>query len=230
MRRATRRILRSARDVRVVSPRLLARARQINPRADIYGDPVCARRLAVPAATGDRRTGGRPARLHALVSVALGGRATDHAHLAARQATGPERPPARRRLERAPLPAAPGGARRHARGEPRAPGGILRQGRDHGLCAGARHGHEGEGAGVDGLRRAGRHHRGGCRGARLPGRNSLRDPRGRRGAGRSDRGQLGDDTGRRAMRDAARALVEERYSREPFLTGMLALYDRVRQR
>ena len=43
-------------------------------------------------------------------------------------------------------------------------------------------------------------------------------------------GQLGDDTRRRAMREAARALVEERYSREPFLTGMLALYDRVRQR
>ena len=39
--------------------------------------------------------------------------------------------------------------------------------------------------------------------------------------------QLSDDTSRRALREAARALVEARYSREPFLAQMLALYDRV---
>jgi glycosyltransferase involved in cell wall biosynthesis len=39
--------------------------------------------------------------------------------------------------------------------------------------------------------------------------------------------QLSDDTRRGAMRQAARELVEARYSREPFLTQMVALYDRV---
>jgi len=39
--------------------------------------------------------------------------------------------------------------------------------------------------------------------------------------------QLRDDRVRRAMREAARALVEERYSRAPFMAQMLHLYDRV---
>jgi polysaccharide biosynthesis protein PslH len=41
--------------------------------------------------------------------------------------------------------------------------------------------------------------------------------------------QLSDDTSRRTMREAARTLVEARYSREPFLAQMMALYDRVRR-
>ena len=39
--------------------------------------------------------------------------------------------------------------------------------------------------------------------------------------------QLSDDKSRGAMRQAARELVEARYSREPFLAQMLALYERV---
>lgn len=39
--------------------------------------------------------------------------------------------------------------------------------------------------------------------------------------------QLSDDKSRRTMREAARSLVQTRYSREPFLAQMMALYDQV---
>jgi glycosyltransferase involved in cell wall biosynthesis len=39
--------------------------------------------------------------------------------------------------------------------------------------------------------------------------------------------QLSDDKSRRTMREAARTLVEARYSREPFLAQMMALYEKV---
>ena len=119
-------------------------------------------------------------------------------------------------------------ARHHAGGELRAPHRLLLPGRGHGLCPGAWHRHEGEGARVDGVRCPRRHHRrgrGGARRARTA--CTARFARTTRGWPRPSWSQLSDDTSRRAMREAARSLVQARYSREPFLAQMMALYDRV---
>ena len=69
----------------------------------------------------------------------------------------------------------------------------------------------------------------GAEGLDVRGRRALRDPRGRRGAGRGDRGQLATTQADGRCGRPRGALVEARYSREPFLTQMLALYDRVQQ-
>ena len=68
MRRATRRILKGSRHVRVVTRRLLERARADQRRGRLHADPLCAGPLALSGAAARARARGGPARLHALVA------------------------------------------------------------------------------------------------------------------------------------------------------------------
>jgi len=230
MRRATRRILRSARDVRVVSPRLLARARQINPRADYTVIPFALDVSLYPLQQPtDEPVVGLLGSMHWFPSRSAAERLITRIW-----------PHVKRRVPNARLLVGGWNARRYLE---------RLEGPDVTLVENLAHP-------ADFFARVAIMAYAPARGTGMKvkvlesmaygvpvvttaeGAEGLDCQDGIHCAIREDDealaeaivGQLGDGTRRRAMREAARALVEERYSREPFLAGMLALYERMRQR